>query len=297
MVDYNTPPQETQPTPEQILALASEFISHFNIRANPYSDRKGFLEELRKLDPLKSGDPRYVNEYNPTEYGPETEQIIRRAFDAMGMSQSETPLVPGHYKAILVLGAARQAPADRLDYLLQALQSGVITIDAIVVTGSVRPLGVDDDPTKSEVVNVSNYAPGAKLEGDLAEAVARGAKHDTTLPDDRVFSVVSNFVGTNPDNGRRFYADNDMVMTMAFQELGQLGLLSDDSRVGAVTTQIYQPGASFDLANVAARFGITDTLVAGNPSDPKIIANRSVSTLFTEVCRTFQKALTEQQTE
>lgn len=191
--------------------------------------------------------------------------------EAMRMLETETPL-SGRYTVVVALGGARQANLDRVRYAAHAGNSKQASMKYLVAVGSAREL------KDAEQQATSNYAPSAKTEFDLVAGAVR-----TVTAENPGLIIGEQFV-----NDPR--AGTPDVIHAVLNRLSEVGLLGEFSRVGAVTTQIYQASTALDLGRVAARFNIVDTFTAGNPSDPKIIEGRTAATYFSEVLRTLKAA-------
>jgi hypothetical protein len=272
--NHTTPPQETQPTPEQILDSATEFLQHFGVQIDPKSDRNAFLDAIKQLDPRFQGERdlvRWQLEQDTTEWDEDTESIIMATAERFGILKPETQLV-GDYDVVISLGAARQANLDRARYAAAAVGSDQATADMLIVTGSDRPLN------DQEQSNTANYAPEAATEFDLATGAARVVQAENLGVNVRL---------SNTEGARATTTD---VINKVLSDLASQGVSLDGLRLGAVTTQIYQPFTAIEVAAAAKRFGVTDTFVAGNPSDPEIVARRTPATYLSEILRTLRAA-------
>lgn len=267
-------PQETQPTPEQLLQAGSEFLQHFGVEVSPIDQPEQFLEAIAQLDPRYQGGRELVRwqlEADQTEFGEATKGVIIRAAESMRMLEPETPLV-GDYDVVIALGGARQANLDRTRYAVKCAKDGKASFRYLVVAGSSRELN------EAEQENASNYAPDAKTEFDLCVgAAATVAKENPGL-----------VVSVQYVEDKR--AGTPAVIEQALKTLQDNGSLPEGARIAVITTQIYQASTEIDLARVAKDFGITETFTAGNPSDPNIVAKRTTATYLSEVLRALKAA-------
>lgn len=267
-------PQETQPTPEQLLQAGSEFLQHFGVKVSPTEQPEQFLEAMAQLDPRYQGGRELVRwqlEADQTEWDEETKGVIMRAAESMRMLEPETPL-QGNFDVVIALGGARQANLDRTRYAVEAAKEGKVDFKYLVVAGSSRELN------EAEQENAANYAPGAKTEFDLCVgATSTVAKENPGLVAS-VMYVEDKRAGT------------PAVIEKALATMKANGSLKDGARVAAVTTQIYQASTELDLDRVAKQFGVAETFTAGNPSDPNVVAKRTPATYLSEVLRTLKAA-------
>jgi hypothetical protein len=280
-------PQETQPTPEQILASAKEFLDRFGVEIDPKTDRKTFLDALQQLDPRFKGNRdlvRWQLEEDHTEWADEpkkteqsdkpkkpTEEVIKDTAEAMGLLKPETQLV-GNFYVVVSLGAARQANLDRARYATEAIRNGHAKVPLLIITGSDRQLN------EAEQDNVANYAPGAATEFDLATGAAQSIINEYPEISPMLVHVLGERANTT-----------DVIKTV-LAELEAGGVSPNGLKLGAVTTQIYQPFTSIEVAAAAKELGVAETFVAGNPSDPNIVAKRTPATYLSEILRTLRAA-------
>lgn len=269
--------RETQQSAEQLFEAGSEFLRHFGVKANPLEQPETFRAALQQLDPrYQDGRDlvRWELEADETEWDDATKDVIMSTAEKMRMLEVETPL-EGDYDAVIILGGARQSNLDRTNYAVDAITEGRATVKQLIVAGSSREL------KEAEQANTANYAPGAKTEFDLCVgAAATAAKEKPGL----VASVL--------------YVDDEKAGTPVIIEhvlttLQANGSLPAGSKVAAVTTQIYQSSTARDLDRVAAKFGITETAAAGNPSDPSVVAKRTPAVYLSEVLRTLRAAVND----
>ncbi len=252
----------------------AELLQHFGIEVDPIDQPGLFTETLRQIDPRFKGKrtlERYELEADETQWPEETKQLIMRAAEDMRMLEPETPLV-GSHAAVLVPTGARQSNLDRPHHAVKAAQESTTSFDVLVFTGSTRQL------KEAEQKNVKNYAPGARTEADLISGAAR-----TIAQENPGLAVRQTYV----DDPKAGTPD---VLEEALRSLQLSGELPAGASVAAVTTQIYQTSTALDLRRVAKKYGITDTYVAGNPSNPEIVAARTPATYLTEVLRTLRAA-------
>jgi hypothetical protein len=269
-----TPPQETQPTPEQILTSAGEFLNHFDVQIDPKAETAAFLDTIQQLDPRFKGDRNLVRwqlEDDQTEWDEETKKIIMDTVEAMGILKPKTPLT-GNFDIVVSLGAARQANLERARHAAEAISSGQAKAFLLVITGSDRPLN------EIEQDKVVNYAPGATTEFDLATGAAQSIANEYPEISTRLVHVAGEYANTT-----------DVIKTV-LADLKTGGVSPDGLRLGAVTTQIYQPFTSIEVAAAAKELGVAETFVAGNPSDPEIVAKRTPATYLSEILRTLRAA-------
>lgn len=267
--------QPTQLTPEQILRAGSEFLQHFGVEVSSIEQRpEQFLEAMAQLDPRYQGGRKLVRwqlEADQTEWDEETQGVIMRAAERMGMLEAETPL-QGEFDVVIVLGGARQANLDRARYPVEATKEGEAEFPHLVVAGSSRKLN------EAEQENVSNYAPGAQTEFDLCVGAASTVAKENPGLVVSVLYVEEERAGT------------PVVIEKVLATMKANGSLKDGARVAAVTTQIYQASTELDLDRVAKQFGVVETFTAGNPSDPNVVAKRTPATYLSEVLRTLKAA-------
>jgi hypothetical protein len=238
MTDYEaTLTQETQPTPEQILASGAGFLAHFGVQNDPQQNKQSFLDALRQLDPRFQGNRdlvRWQLESDTTEWDDETKKIIMDTAEAFGILRPETPLV-GEWDVVISLGAARQANLDRPNYAVKAIKSGQAEVGMLMVTGSDRKLN------EQEQGNVANYSPDAKTEFDLATSAAELVANENP-------AIVVNLA--HIENERANNADVIRKVLSDFQA-SRGGASLEGLRIAFVTTQIYQPFTSIEAKAIA----------------------------------------------
>lgn len=267
---------ESQPSAQEILLVGADFIEHFGITVDPIKQPKEFLEALKQLNPRFEGDKNLLRfelelAQDSHEWPKETQQIIMEAAERMRMLETDTPLL-GHYDAVIALGGARMANLDRTLYAAQSTQDGQTSIDLIIVAGSARKV------QEGERSATNTYAPKAVTEFDLCDAAAVTVQQSYPNIEIRSYGAGDETAGT------------PKVIAIVLRDLQSKGILSETTRLGVVTTQIYQAATSLDARRVAKEFGITDIMTAGNPSDPKIIEARTPATYKSEIIRTLQAA-------
>lgn len=261
---------------EQVMAIGSELLLHFGVDINTaMTDPKGFETALKAISPRYKEDGTKLRrmdlEGDITELGPETDDIIMRAADALRMLDVETPL-KGDYDVVIVLGGARQAPKDRNEFVKNALKSGAATAGMVIEAGSTRKLMED------EKFAVTKYVPDANTEFDLCMAAAK---------------VITSKIPTQPIYASKVKdekAGSLAVIERALATAQALGGLPAGARVAVVTTQIYSAAAAVDLARFKKKFGLGEPGVAASPSDKEVIDARSISTYLSEVVRTIRTA-------
>ena len=274
-------PQETQPTPEQLLQAGSELLQHFAVEVSPTEQPEQFLEAMAQLDPRYQGGRELVRfelEADQTEWDEETKAVIMRTAESMRMLEAETPLT-GNFDAVIVLGGARQSSLDRTRYAVEAAKDGAANIKQLIVAGSSRELN------EAEQKATENYAAGATTEFELCVGAAKTAAQENHGLVASVMYVEDRKAGT------------PAVIEKVLATLQANGSLREGARIAAVTTQIYQASTELDLDRVAKQFGVAETFTAGNPSDPNVAANRTPATYLSEVLRTLKAATNAAQAE
>lgn len=288
------PPDRTQLSPDQVLEAGQGLLEYFDVAVSPDNPQE-FGEALRQLDPRYQGERtkvRYELEQDQTSWSEEAVGLIMQSAEDLRMLKPQTPL-EGPFDMVISLGGARQSNMDRMRYAARCLFTRAslehqtaqgLRLGSLIVAGSERAL------RPSEKENVSNYAPGAKTEKDLvmatyeqieaaqAELIREYGKH----PQIHGFGAViaeGEKVGTP-----------DVVSAVLGDLVEGYGPFPEDFRLGAVTTQIYQVATALDVARAARKYGITETFVAGNPSDPKIVESRTPATYLSELSKAFRVA-------
>lgn len=275
-------------SPQRAIQAGSELLGYFDVNIDPATHTDEFIDAMRQLNPRYKGDRtlvRFELEQDQTEWPADMQGITMTSAVRLRMVEpegDETPLetpLEGDFDIVGVLGAARQAPKDRALYAARAIHEGRATAQKVVIVGSARKLG------EAEQENTANYAPGAVTEFDLCVGAAEAVKQEFPEIEVETMFVDSEKAGT------------PQVVEHILSELQSRDELPEGARLAAVTTQIYQTATSLDVARVAERFGISDTLVAGNPSDPNIVAKRTPATYLSEILRTMRAAALALQSE
>lgn len=278
--------KETQLSSQEILRASSELLQHFGVEVSPTEQPEEFLRALHQLNPRFQGErdlARFELEQDQTSWPEDTKDLIMRTAESMRMLEVETPLV-GDFDVVIPLGAARMANYDRIKYAADALTGGKATAKHLVVGAATRP------PTNDSELEIwHTYARQAENEAEACEGAAEVVAQETGIK-----AEVVSFEFERPDGTKAGTPD---VVRAVLEKLQSLGELSENSRIAAVTTQIYQASTELDLARVAKEFGITNTFTAGNPSDPKIIEARTPATYLSEVIRTLRAATLALQAE
>jgi len=259
---------ENQPSGEEVLRLSGEFLEHFGITVDPYENPEEFRGALKQLNPRYKGERTLVRwelEADQTEWDEKTEGVIMRTAESMGMLDQETHLPGCKYDAVIVMGGARKAPVDRAEYVKGA------DTDLFIVAGSERPL-----PDKEKEVT-AEYAPGAQVEYDLSEAVAQILSEESDSP-----------VWALPVRGEK--VGTPQVIEAVLARVKEKGALPEGARIGVVTTQIYKTATELDANRIAKQYGVAKVDIAGNPSDPEVVAKRTPATYAAEVLRTLRSA-------
>lgn len=276
---------ESQPDPYEVIESANELLAHFGVETDPVDESEQFLAVIKQLDPRFQGErskSRQDLEKDERDWSAETIDIINRTAQALRMvvfdeegrpGHIETPLV-GHYDAVIALGGARRSNLDRARYAVECQNNSPDTSFAhLIVAGSGRPLRDGEQETET-------YAPGAQDQFDLCVGAARVVARENPGLTVSVSYTAKDRAGT-PDVIATVLAD------LQKSEVARYG----ESPIAAVTTQIYQVSTRMDLERVAKKFGITDVYVAGNPSDPELVARRTPSTYLSEIVRTLKAAV------
>lgn len=273
--------QEIALVGQDTLRMAEPFINHFGIEANPYEQPDEFIEALNQIDPRYKGGRdlvRWQLQEDQTEWPEETKDLIMRTAEQMRMLEQETPLV-GNFDAVIVLGGANQANLDRSLYAAEASKNQAASFKYMIIAGSTREL------LEAEQNATANYAPGAKTEFELCEAAAKVVAEQYPEISVTTFKIDEKKAGT------------PRVVEATLQWIKDGGALTEDFKLAAVTTQIYQKSTEMDVARVAESFGIEETFTAGNPSDPAIIAKRTPAIYLSENLRTLRAAVHAAQVE
>lgn len=267
--------QESQLTAYETLQAGSEFLQHFGVEVSPTEQPDQFLEAMKQLDPRYEGGVRKLVRWelaaDHREWPEDTKQVIMRTAESMGMLKPETPL-EGNFDVVIALGGANQQNHERPRYALEAMKKGEVSFKQLVIAGSSRKL------KEGEQKNTANYAPGAETEFDLCVAgAAMLAKEYPGVPISVLFVDIEE-AGT-PD-----------VIESVLTAGRTNGTLLPNSRVAAITTQIYQESTELDLARVSRKFDVAETQTAGIPSPAKTIEGRTPATYESEILRTLKAA-------
>lgn len=258
-------------SPVEILAIGAPLLARFAVEVDPIADSGLFQQAMNELNPRFKGNrvlTRYELEADHTAWSEGDRKLIADAAHDFGLLNPQTPLT-GEYDAVIAMGAARMAPLDRLNYAAAAVNSGAANAKLLIAAGSERKVG-DGERSATDT-----YAPGAVTEFNLSSgAAARVAK-------DSGFLIASLLVPGEE-------AGNLDVFKTVGNALTRQGLLTRS--LGAVTTEIYRKATEMDLRIVAREMGIPSIAVAGNPSDPAIVASRTLATYLAEVVRTMRSA-------
>lgn len=282
-------------TAEQVLSAGSELLERFGVKVDPetrlpVAGRDEFIQAMDQLNPRFQGERplvRFELEDDQTQWSEADKALIMQAAESMRMLKEETPL-EGRFDLVVVLGAARQAPADRARYAVQASFEKA-DFNQLLGVGSERPLG------DAEKENAASYAPGAEIEADLTKAAVTSVavNENQRLAADRgAFPKIVHFNHMTVEGERAGTPDViEKVMSEVRERAKKMNReIPASFRLGAVTTQIYQTATALDVARTAQKFGITETAVGGNPSDPAIVARRTPATYLSEVLRTLKAA-------
>jgi hypothetical protein len=251
-------------TATEVLDRTGLYLTHFELAVDPAEDPAQFVAAVDELNPRFKGERtlvRFELEKDTTEFPAATKGIILETAVALEMLKHETPLV-GEFDVIAALGAARRAPYDRIKYAVQAVKSEA-------ASGRVVAVANTRDLVPGEAEAAAAFIPaGAETEADLV----RGAAAKVSEEEDVEIPVI---VTDHPK------ADTETTVSTMMEQFGQDRL----ARVGAVTTQIYWAKTELDMARFGRRYG-TDTAVAGNPSEPAIVGNRTMATYHSEILST-----------
>ncbi|MDO8444132.1 MAG: hypothetical protein Q7S80_01340 [bacterium] len=264
-------------TGRDVLALGSvvEFLMYFGLTIDPLTEVEQFVNALAQLDPrYKEGRDlvRYQLEQDQTQWPAEAVEAIMACANYMGMRKLDTPLV-GNFDLVVALGGARQANLDRAQFAAKAWSEEATTFGQLIVAGSNRIL------LETEIENVVNYARDARTEFDLCVAAAGLVAVQWPGMITSQFCVLDERAGTPA-----------ILESLIGAGLGSR-LLSVDSRIAVVTTQIYTLATELDLARVLNKLRIrAHRMVAGTPSDPETFAKRTTATYLSEVIRTLRAA-------
>jgi hypothetical protein len=292
------PPERTQLTPEDVLSAGGEFLNHFDVEISPDSTQE-FISAMDQLNPRFQGERalvRFELEKDQTKWPEETIDITMNAAEAMRMLVPQTPF-EGNLDTVVVLGAARQAPLDRMRYAARCMYrraslgtqtANVFREGALIFGGSKRILN------DLEKENVANYAPEAETEADLVEAsmMHLDAEQQILTEEFQCYPKIMHYGMKIVDSEKAGTADViEAVLSEMLEYNEKTGLnVPNTFRLGAVTTQIYQVATALDVARAAKKYGFSETFTAGNPSDPAIVQRRTTATYLSEVLRTLKSA-------
>lgn len=255
-------------TADAVLDATQAFREHFGVGVDPRQDPEQFDQAIDEVNPRFNGERKHIDvvrfqlEGDTTDYTIQDKKVIMRAAGALDMLAPETPMV-GEFDVIAGLGAARMANYDRLKYGAEAIRTGNAA-GRLIAAGSIREL------KPGEAASAAYYASEVSAtEADLLHSAAEkiGEEYDIEVP------VV--IVGD-----RR--AHNAMIFD------GIIRAFPHVRRLAGITTQIYQVPTSLDFERQGRLAGVA-TAIAGNPSDPAIVAKRTPATYQSEVTRA-QKA-------
>lgn len=257
--------------PREILEIGAPLLNRFSVEVDPVADTDVFQRAMNELNPrFKDGRvlTRFELEADDTKWSENDRTLIVNTAKEFGLINPETPLLGG-YDAVIAMGAARMAPLDRLSYAADAVTSGAASAKLLIAAGSERKVG-DGERSATDT-----YAPGAVTEFDLSSSAAIQVARESRLLVSPLF--VPGEAAGNLD-----------VFNAAANTLTRQGILT--RALGAVTTEIYRKATEMDLRFVAREIGIPSIAVAGNPSDPAIVARRTPATYLAEVVRTMRSA-------
>lgn len=257
----NIPEQMTSMTADQVLDATQAYREHFGLTIDPRTNPVEFDQAIDEANPRFRGERKHIDvvrfqlENDVTDYTTADKKQIMRTAGALDMLAPETPLL-GEYDVIAGLGAARMAPYDRLKYAAKAIRAGQAA-GQLIAAGSTRKLAPGE-------AAAATYAPETAItEEDLLKAAAMMIGEEDNL-DVQVIII---------DNER---AHNSLILD------GIANSIPNIRRLAGVTTQIYQVRTSLDFERQGEIRGIR-TAVAGNPSDPMVVAKRTPATYQSEI--------------
>jgi len=278
--------------PAVVLERTAPMLEAFEVTADPFADAKLFEQQLNRCDPRYQGDDRIPLlrqqlEGSTQDYSAEAKGYIYDGADAIEMREPESPLT-GHYKRVFPIGAARRAVQDRTEYGIEAVFStdgpvAATVEDGIDIAVSSRPLG------------------GRVFKGAFEEIQAAGLTGGDLVYDQQKWPVEASLGRGAVRLGRQKYPgftghldivhfdDPDVpaqnVLGYALDKLN----VPSGARVGAVVQQIYRISLGLDMQRIGNERGITVD-VAGCPSDPRVVANRTAATYLAEVIKAVRAA-------
>lgn len=252
------------PVASEVIERTSVYREQFGFDVNVVNEPERFEQLTQELNPRFDGDRELVRfELEQTDdsgFTAAQKGAVIMTASALEMLDTETPLT-GEFNLIIPIGAARMANYDRTRYAAEAIKSGAAS-GRLVVVGSTRPL------VKGEAEAAASYTPeGAETEADLVKAAAQKVSEELDMD-------IAHYIVEDPK------AHNELILEAAREAFA----IKAGQRVAAVTTQIYRVPAALDFMRVGARHSI-ETSVAGNPSDLKIVGNRTVATYNAEIIR------------
>lgn len=253
------------------------FLDFFKIQSHPIDEKDAFVQALKENSPLYKSNElvRWELPAEPYQWSEEAVEVIMEAAKALRMLDPQTWIV-GNFDAAITIGGANQAPLARAEYVMDAISRGH-QIAQLVLTGSIRRV-----LKEKELENVKSYAPSATTEFGLARAV-----FDRLAP--RSGSLTINLYCVDLCNAHNYNVLNNVIVDYLTDRL------SDNPRICAVSTQIYQQALELDLQRVARKNGIRpeNILAAGTPSSRSAIDGRTALTYLAEINRTLWAAAEE----
>lgn len=249
-------------TADQVLDATQAFREHFGMIIDPRHDPVEFDKAIDEVNPRFAGERKYIDvvrfqlEEDKTDYTVQDQKVIMRTAGALDMLAPKTPLI-GEFDIVAGLGAARMANYDRLKFAADAITTGKAS-GLLVAVGGLRKL------VPGELEAAQSYAPeDAQTEADLLRGAAQkiGQEYDLDVP------VV---IALNEK------AHNAMLVDAVMEKFPKI------NRLAGVTTQIYQVRTALDFELQGKTSGVS-TAIAGNPSDPALVAKRTPATYQSEV--------------
>lgn len=263
---------------DRIVVASQSFLDFYGLTTDPYSDPEGFEAALSSSNPRFDGQhhgPRFMLAEDAAKDQVakpiESTSVVMDTARQLGMLEPETKL-QGDFELVVALAGARRATYDRAGYAVSALESGAASTRRLVIAGTDRLLN------DKERQAVEAYAPGAQTEWDLCLAAQSELQESGTSQPMDVAHLEQQRAHTA--------ALIEHVVQAALRE----GSLQPGERLAAVTHQIYRPATVLDVARAAEQLGITETFVAGAPSDPRVVAGRTADTYRAEILRTLRAA-------
>lgn len=268
-------------TPEQLhdptfaFEAGELFAQRYGVTFSPEAAPGAYAEAMFVLNPRTASDAlRFELEGRKIIWPAADEELVHTTSDKLGIKEPEYSFPQGaEYDAVLVAGGARNAVPDRAEFVAQALLSGHIRTNRVLVPGDGRLISDKERET------TDTWAPGLRDAYGMAEAAVDKLRNDhPELFSEGGIDLRAIHMQTERPDTRAVI--HETLLREGIRRGGRLAL---------ATTALYVP-FKVHMGQATARPLGVEVDVAGVGSRQAVVEARTTDTYFSEVTQTLMSA-------